>query len=104
MGLEKERNRSEMKILELMQLYSRNVERGGISHSTAIVCHSDILCSLIIVQQRCILVFLVLTNDSLVFLRLPVIQGSSFAFIPPVLAMMSTKQWQCPQHLPDHNG
>ena len=104
MGLEKERNRSEMKIFEVMQLYSRNVERGGISHSTAIVCHSDILCSLIIVQQRCMLVFLVLTNDSLEFRRLPVVQGSSFVFIPPVLAMMATKQWECPQHLPDQNG
>ncbi|KAI0235559.1 Solute carrier family 23 member 2, partial [Lamellibrachia satsuma] len=36
-------------------------------------------------------------------MRLPFVQGSSFAFIPPVVAMMSTKQWQCPQHLPYHN-
>ncbi|KAI0241373.1 Solute carrier family 23 member 2 [Lamellibrachia satsuma] len=36
-------------------------------------------------------------------MRLPVFQGSSYTFIPPVLAMMSTKQWQCPQHLPDQN-
>ncbi|KAI0237705.1 Solute carrier family 23 member 2 [Lamellibrachia satsuma] len=36
-------------------------------------------------------------------IRLPIVQGSSFAFIPPIVAMMSTKEWQCPQHLPNVN-
>ncbi|KAK2172433.1 hypothetical protein NP493_959g01036 [Ridgeia piscesae] len=36
-------------------------------------------------------------------MRLPIVQGSSFAFIPPIVAMMSTKDWQCPQHVPNHN-
>lgn len=28
--------------------------------------------------------------------RLPIVQGSSGSFIPPITAMMTTEQWKCP--------
>ena len=29
--------------------------------------------------------------------RLPVVQGCGFAYLPPIIALMTSEQWRCPQ-------